>query len=95
MDFREATDNLLSRVNHAELAKALGVSVALTRQARLREEANAYRSPPERWRDTVIQLAESRIRHYQNLVEQLRNDAPAFPRRRRSRSTHLDSYLQP
>ena len=35
MNFREATDGLFSRVSHEDLARALGVSVASIRQARL------------------------------------------------------------
>jgi hypothetical protein len=45
MDFKEATDGLFGRVDHDALAKALGVSVASIRQARLRPEAGAHRSP--------------------------------------------------
>jgi hypothetical protein len=73
MDFREATDGLFSRVDHEDLAKALGVSVASIRQARLKSDANAHRAPPEDWRHAVIRLAEERVWHYRRLIEALRN----------------------
>ena len=53
MDFREATDGLFARIDHEELAKALGVSVASIRQARLRDDAQAYRQPPGEWRNEL------------------------------------------
>ena len=72
MDFREATDGLFSRVDHEELAKALGVPVATVRQARLKPDASAHRSPPNDWRHVVLRLAEERVWHYRKLIEQLR-----------------------
>ena len=57
MDFRQATDGLFDRIDHSELAKALGVSIASIRQARLNAEASAHRSPPAEWRKAVIRLA--------------------------------------
>ena len=45
MNFKNATDRLFSRIDHRDLAKALGVSVASIRQARLRPDALAHRSP--------------------------------------------------
>ena len=75
MDFREATDGLFSRVDHEELAKTLGVSVATIRQARLRPEAGAHRSPPVEWRRAVLKLAEERVRHYRKLAESLTNES--------------------
>jgi hypothetical protein len=71
MDFKEATDGLFNRVGHEGLAKALGVSVAAIRQARLRQEAEAHRAPPQEWKRAVIQLAEERIRHYRKLADRL------------------------
>lgn len=76
MDFREATNGLFAKVDHEDLAKALGVSVASIRQARLRLNASARRSPPVDWREAVIRLAEHRIEHYRNLIELVREDAP-------------------
>jgi hypothetical protein len=76
MDFKKATDALFARVDHEELAKRLGVSVATIRQARLRPEANAHRSAPENWRDSVIRLAEHQIMRYRKLIEEIRREAP-------------------
>ena len=75
MNFRAATDALFSRIDHATLARALGVSVALIRQARLKPEASASRSPPTGWENAAIQLAESRARHFSRLAERLRKGA--------------------
>lgn len=72
MTFRRATDALFSSVKHADLAKALGVSVASIRQARLSSAAAAHRAPPDDWRNAVIRLAESRVGFYRQLIEQLR-----------------------
>lgn len=47
MGFREATESLCAGVSHEELAKALGVSVATIRQARLRPDAAAHRPSPK------------------------------------------------
>lgn len=72
MDFREATDDLCEGIPHEALAKALGVSVATVRQARLKVEAKAHRDPPREWQYTLIRLAEERVWHYRKLIEQLR-----------------------
>ena len=74
MDFKEATDRLLRRVDHGKLAEVLGVSVASVRQARLRRDAAAHRSPPRNWRNAVIQLAEEQERRYRDLLDQLRTE---------------------
>jgi hypothetical protein len=74
MDFKEATDGLFDRVDHEDLAKALGVSVAAIRQARLKSDAAAHRAPPKEWRDAVIRLAERRVWHYRALVKSLADD---------------------
>lgn len=71
MDFRNATDSLFDTVSHADLAKALGVSVPSIRQARLGEASKARRSPPDGWEKAVISLAERRIRKYQMLIGRL------------------------
>lgn len=75
MDFKEATDGLFAGLDHKELAKALGVSVASIRQARLKPEAKAHRAPPDRWENSVIRLAEERVWHYRKLIEHLRKSA--------------------
>ncbi len=71
MDFRKATDDLFDRVAHEDLAKALGVSVATIRQARLKPSAEAHRNPPNDWKTAVIRLAEMRAAHYRKLIELL------------------------
>lgn len=77
MDFKNATDALLDRVTHADLAEALGVSVALVRQARLDRDAQAHRAPPKGWDDAVLRLAESRLVHYRSLIKSLRQQKEA------------------
>src|SRR5919202_489051 len=72
MNFRQATDELFAKVDHEDLARALGVSVASIRQARLKEDANAHRSPPGEWRGAVIRLAEEKADRYRRLVDELR-----------------------
>jgi hypothetical protein len=78
MTFKKATDRLFSRVDHEDLAKALGVSVASIRQARLSPDALARRSPPPDWEAAVKRLAEERVLHFRKLVEELR-DSSAKP----------------
>jgi hypothetical protein len=73
MHFREATENLCVGVSHDELARALGVSVAAIRQARLRNDAKAHRRPPKEWEHAVIRLAEKQVGHYRKLIEQVRD----------------------
>jgi hypothetical protein len=72
MNFKMATDALLGRVTHGDLAKALGVSVASIRQARLRPSAAAHRGPPEGWEKAVAHLAEDRAKRYRDLAKTLR-----------------------
>jgi hypothetical protein len=74
MNFRMATDELFQRIDHEELARALGVSVAAIRQSRLREDAKAHRSPPRDWEHAVIRLAEKRVGHYRRLIEAIRDE---------------------
>jgi hypothetical protein len=71
MDFKAATDELCDGITHEALARALGVSVATIRQARLRAQAKAHRSPPENWEDIVIDLAGFQIQRYRNLISEL------------------------
>jgi hypothetical protein len=72
MDFREATKNLCSAITHEELAAALGVSVATIRQARLRPDAKAHRSPPQNWEHAVIELAQQRLQLFRQLIDGVR-----------------------
>ena len=74
MDFRQATDSLCERVDHEDVARALGVSVQTIRQARLRSEAEAHRAPPVDWQGRLIRLAEERVWHYRRLIDQLRGE---------------------
>lgn len=74
MDFRKATDGLFDCPAHADLAKALGVSVAAIRQARLKSDAKAHRSPPENWQHAVIELAEKQVFRYRQLIQRIRNE---------------------
>jgi hypothetical protein len=72
MDFREATDRLCRGINHASLAKALGVSIPTIRQARLDVQAKARRHPPPNWEHAVIRLAEQQVWNNRKLIEELR-----------------------
>ena len=81
MDFKMATDVLFDRVGHAELADALGVSVASIRQARLSETAKARREPPPHWRGAAVRLAELQVLKYQRLADRLRVEAVQEPSR--------------
>ena len=72
MDFKKATDALFDRIDHADLAKALDVSVPLIRQARLDSAATAHRSPPEGWERAVIRLAKERAERLSSLAERLK-----------------------
>ena len=71
MDFKEATDILFSGTKHEDLAAALGVSIALVRQARLKQSANAHRTAPGEWKKAVIRVAETRAKTYMALIEKL------------------------
>lgn len=73
MNFRKATDELFDRVAHEDLAKALGISIATIRQARLSPEASAHRTPPENWKEAVVRLARKRIGHYQELIDKMQH----------------------
>jgi len=72
MNFKQATDRLFSRIDHDDLAKALGVSVASIRQARLKPDALAHRSPPPDWEKALLRLAEERVGHFRKLIEEIR-----------------------
>ena len=75
MEFREATDELFTRISHEQLAETLGVSVAAVRQARLASSANAHRAPPKDWRFAVIRLAEQQSMRNRELIEKVRGGA--------------------
>ena len=73
MDFKEALDGLCARVDHEDVARALGVSTQAVRQARLGPDAKARRHPPENWRQPAIRMAEERVWHFRQLIEELRS----------------------
>ncbi len=75
MNFKQATDRLFSRVDHKDLAKALGVSVASIRQARLSPDAIAHRSPPPEWENALVRLAVERVGHFRKLIEEMRGSS--------------------
>ena len=75
MNFKQATDRLFSRVDHKDLAKALGVSVASIRQARLSPDAIAHRPPPPEWENALVRLAVERVGHFRKLIEEMRGSS--------------------
>jgi hypothetical protein len=76
MNFKDATDGLFNRIDHAELAETLRISVASIRQARLPRTAKAFREPPPDWQAAVIRLAETRVWHFRKLIERVREEPP-------------------
>ncbi len=75
MDFCEATDDLCGKVDHRDVAQALGVSLQTIRQARLNPETRSHRPPPDGWREAVMRLAEERVSHYRRLIQELQATA--------------------
>lgn len=61
----------------ADLARALGISVASIRQARLNTAAAAHRAPPDGWEKAVADLAKKRAEHYRKLVGKVRENKDA------------------
>lgn len=72
MDFKKATDELFATISHDDLARALGVSVATIRQARLSDGAKARRSPPAGWEVAALKLVEARTKQLEGLSRRLR-----------------------
>lgn len=72
MDFKTATDELLSCISHHQLADALGCSVSTIRQARLSETAHARRAPPKDWEARIAALAQEKSEHFRELAAKLR-----------------------
>lgn len=72
MDFKKATDELMTGMTRGEIAAALGCSEATVRQARLDESANARRNPPKGWEAVVERLAEQKAGRLAKLAEKLR-----------------------
>lgn len=75
MNFKRATDLLFDGVSHPDLAKAMDVSVASIRQARLDETAKAHRSPPAGWEKAVATLAEARAERLAALADRLKRSS--------------------
>jgi hypothetical protein len=75
MNFKQATDGLFDRIDHADLAKAVKVSVASVRQARLKRTAIAFRESPAGWQKAVVRLARGRMAHYRKLIGRLLKSA--------------------
>ena len=71
LNFKRATDELLSCISHEELAAALDKSVPSVRQARLDKTAKAFRSAPQGWERAVIRLASQRASRLSRLVAAL------------------------
>jgi len=69
--FRKATDRLIGSVSLADLARELGVSHGLLRQARLSPSASSYRSPPADWEAAVAKLARERGGELLRLAEDM------------------------
>jgi hypothetical protein len=73
MDFTEATDWLTKGVSLADLARELGASYGLIRQARMAPESPSFRRPPTGWEEAVARLAEKRAQELLALKEALRS----------------------
>ena len=65
-------DALFAVVGREELATRLGVSEAAIKQARLRPDALARRSPPKGWQPAAAQLAQRLADHFARLAQALR-----------------------
>jgi hypothetical protein len=71
MDFTEATDRLTQSVSLADLARELGASYGLIRQARMNSDSPSYRRPPSGWESAVVRLAQRRAAELLALVKEL------------------------
>jgi hypothetical protein len=71
LDFREATEALFDRVRVEDLAGELHCSPQSIKQARLSEDANGRRSPPEGWQSAAAKLAKKRAEQLRRLAERL------------------------
>jgi hypothetical protein len=76
MDFTEATDRLMKSVSLADLARELGASYGLIRQARMNRASASYRRPPGGWELAVAQLAAERAEELLLLKAELESQAP-------------------
>lgn len=71
MTFKEATDALGLKVTHEDMARVLGCSVQLVRQARLDPDLPWHRTPPEGWEAKLAELARARGEDLADLAEEL------------------------
>lgn len=71
MDFKKATEELMTGVTRAEIAQALGVSPATVAQARLEPPAKAYRNPPDGWEVKLAKIARQKAGRLAQLAERL------------------------
>lgn len=71
MDFTEATDKLTKGLSLADLARDLGASYGLIRQARMDPASPSYRKPPEGWEVAVARLAAQRAEELLDLKASL------------------------
>ena len=71
MNFKAATDRLITRVTLPEIAAACGASVNSIERARMDPESGSYRRPPVGWELAVARLARERSGELQSLAEDL------------------------
>lgn len=71
MDFTEATNRLTRVVSLADLAREMGASYGLIRQARMSPTSPSYRNPPEGWEAAVEKLAKLRAGELLALADEL------------------------
>jgi hypothetical protein len=73
MDFRTATDRLTERITADDIAGVFGVARNTIARARLDPASAAYRSPPDRWQETLARVADERSRELKTLADELRS----------------------
>lgn len=71
LNFKAATDRLITRVTLPEIAAACDASVNSIERARMDPASGAYRSPPAGWELAVAKLARERSVELQSLAEDL------------------------
>ena len=71
MDFKKATDDLLTSLSAADLAKEIGCSEQSVKQARMKEGTANRRAPPPEWESAALRLARRQIAHFTKLAEKL------------------------
>lgn len=72
MEFRKATDELLSSLTAEDLAKEIGCSKQSVKQARMKSDSASYRSPPDGWEKAAAKLADRQAAKLSRLADQLR-----------------------